>query len=121
MAASGGSRLSKVKALFETPVYQKAREFINRWGILAVPSCFFTVGFQTAVIITTGFTHMPLNRWIPAMLVGTLCWGIIYGTVGMAVIWAWLERPWIVTPIVVLVALIVFLVHRYSAPHKTRK
>lgn len=94
-AAAGGRRVHRVRAALRTPLYRRAAAFVNRWGVLAVPVCFVTVGFQTAVILTTGITRMPLTRWIPAMLLGTLIWGCIYGTVGMAVVWAWLERPWV--------------------------
>ncbi|MCP3424854.1 hypothetical protein NBM05_02105 [Rothia sp. AR01] len=104
LASTGGRRSARVLALLETPLYRRAEAFVNRWGVLAVPACFLTVGFQTAVIMTTGFTRMPLMRWIPAMLVGTLIWGTIYGTVGMAVVWAWLERPWILAVVLAAVA-----------------
>lgn len=95
IASRGGNRLPRIRHLTRTPLYRRAEAFVNRWGVLAVPACFLTLGFQTAVIVTTGFTRMPLRRWVPAMLVGTLIWGTVYGTVGMAVVWAWLERPWI--------------------------
>lgn len=50
---------------------------------------------------------MPLRRWIPAMLVGTLMWGTIYATVGMSVIWLWLENPLVaVAALILLLALI---------------
>jgi membrane protein DedA with SNARE-associated domain len=62
---------------------------------------------------------MPLRRWIPAMLVGTLIWGVIYGTVGMAVVWAWLEQPWVVAPVVVAV-LLLLLGHRIRARRRAR-
>jgi len=78
----------------ERPLYRKARAFINRWGVIAVPLCFLTVGFQTAVIITTGFTRMPLRRWIPAMLIGTLMWAAIYTTIGFAILAALGLEPW---------------------------
>jgi membrane protein DedA with SNARE-associated domain len=100
IAAMGGRRAARIRTLMDTPLYRRAEAFVNRWGVLAVPACFLTVGFQTAVIVTTGFTRMPLVRWIPAMLVGTLIWGTVYGTVGMAVVWAWLERPWLAGAVV---------------------
>ena len=52
------------------------------------------MGFQTAVIITTGFTRMPLRRWIPAMLIGTLMWAAIYTTIGFAILAALGLEPW---------------------------
>ena len=63
LAAAGGARLGRIREAMDTPIYQRATAFVNRWGVLAVPLCFLTVGFQTAVIITTGFTKMPLRRW----------------------------------------------------------
>lgn len=115
-AAAEGSRrsLGFVQRVMESPVYLRAAAFVNRWGVLAVPACFLTIGFQTAVILTTALTRMPLSRWIPAMLVGTFIWGCIYGTVGMAVVYAWLANPWITAAVVLAVGLAVFLVHRLT-------
>ena len=76
LTAEGGSRFDRIRKAMDSPLYRKARAFINRWGVIAVPLCFLTVGLQTAVIITTGFTKMPLRRWVPAMLVGTFMWGV---------------------------------------------
>lgn len=112
-ASHGGKRFRKIKTLRQTPLYLRAEALVNRWGVLAVPACFFTVGLQTAVIITTGFTRMSLVRWIPAMLIGTLWWGIIYGTVGMAVIWAWLENPKIAGLVLIVSIGTIFTVHRF--------
>lgn len=94
LAAKGSARLHRIREAMERPLYRKARAFINRWGVIAVPLCFLTVGFQTAVIITTGFTRMPLRRWIPAMLIGTLMWAAIYTTIGFAILAALGLEPW---------------------------
>ena len=115
-AAAEGSRKSirVVRSIIESPVYTRAAGFVNRWGVLAVPACFLTVGFQTAVILTTALTRMPLTRWIPAMLVGTFIWGCIYGTVGMAVVYAWMANPLITAGVVLLLAVAIFTVHRLT-------
>ena len=94
LAAKGRARLHRIREAMERPLYRKARAFINRWGVIAVPLCFLTVGFQTAVIVTTGFTRMPLRRWIPAMLVGTLMWAGIYAPSGFAILAAQGLEPW---------------------------
>ena len=78
LAAEGGARLDRIRKAMDSPLYRKARRLINRWGVIAVPLCFLTVGLQTAVIITTGFTKMPLRRWVPAMLVGTFMWAWMF-------------------------------------------
>ncbi len=94
LAAEGGARLDRIRRAMDSPLYRKARRLINRWGVIAVPLCFLTVGMQTAVIITTGFTKMPLRRWVPAMLVGTFIWACIYTTIGFAILAALGLEPW---------------------------
>ena len=94
LAAEGGARLDRIRKAMDSPLYRKARRLINRWGVIAVPLCFLTVGLQTAVIITTGFTKMPLCRWVPAMLVGTFMWACIYTTIGFAILAALGLEPW---------------------------
>lgn len=94
LAAEGGARLDRIRKAMDSPLYRKARRLINRWGVIAVPLCFLTVGLQTAVIITTGFTKIPLRRWVPAMLVGTFMWACIYTTIGFAILAALGLEPW---------------------------
>ena len=94
LTAEGGSRFDRIRKAMDSPLYRKARAFINRWGVIAVPPCFLTVGLQTAVLITTGFTKMPLRRWVPAMLVGTFIWACIYTTIGFAILAALGLEPW---------------------------
>ena len=94
LAAEGGARLDRIRKAMDSPLYRKARRLINRWGVIAVPLCFLTVGLQTAVIITTGFTKMTLRRWVPAMLVGTFMWACIYTTIGFAILAALGLEPW---------------------------
>ncbi|CNH98711.1 SNARE associated Golgi protein [Mycobacterium tuberculosis] len=94
LAAEGGARLDRIRKAMDSPLYRKARRLINRWGVIAVPLCFLTVGLQTAVIITTGFTKMPLRRWVPAMLLGTFMWACIYTTIGFAILAALGLEPW---------------------------
>lgn len=94
LAAEGGARLDRIRKAMDSPLYRKARRLINRWGVIAVSLCFLTVGLQTAVIITTGFTKMPLRRWVPAMLLGTFIWACIYTTIGFAILAALGLEPW---------------------------
>ena len=94
LAAEGGARLDRIRKAMDSPLYRKARRLINRWGVIAVPLCFLTVGLQTAVIITTGFTKMPLRLWVPAMLLGTFIWACIYTTIGFAILAALGLEPW---------------------------
>ena len=110
LAAEGGVRLDRIRKAMDSPLYRKARRLINRWGVIAVPLCFLTVGLQTAVIITTGFTKMPLRRWVPAMLVGTFMWACIYTTIGFAILAALGLEPWMFPLALALVITVLVIV-----------
>lgn len=122
LAAEGGSRFDRIRKAMDSPLYRKARRLINRWGVIAVPLCFLTVGLQTAVIITTGFTKMPLRRWVPAMLVGTFMWACIYTTIGFAILAALGLEPWmfpLALAIVITVMVIVAQLRERRINHET--
>ncbi|HRO93727.1 MULTISPECIES: VTT domain-containing protein [Micrococcaceae] len=111
--AAGAERTSLRRHL-SGPLYLRAMRFVDRWGPWAIPLCFMTVGLQTAVISTAGITRMRWRRFIPAMLVGALIWGVIYGTVGMAVVWAVITTamasPWAAAALVLALAGVAVLV-----------
>ncbi|HLQ82049.1 MAG TPA: hypothetical protein VK103_00820, partial [Bacillota bacterium] len=80
--------------------------------------CFLTVGFQTAVNATAGAVRMPLRRYLPAVTLGGAIWALVYATVGLAAIHAWLAAAvrWPGTvPITVVVvgAVVALLVWRH--------
>lgn len=74
----------------ENPTYQRAIGLLHRYGVVAVAFCFLTIGLQTAVLLAAGTTRMPLRRFIPATAVGATLWAILYSTIGLAVVQAWL-------------------------------
>lgn len=82
--ALNGGRLSKKMARhLEGPTMLRAQRLSARLGIVAVPLSFLTIGVQTAINFSAGFTLMPLRRYIPAVIVGCLLWALLYSTVGM--------------------------------------
>ncbi|MFT4470490.1 hypothetical protein ACMX2H_11350 [Arthrobacter sulfonylureivorans] len=82
-----------------------------RFGPLAVTLCFLTVGLQTAVIASSGIGRMPLRRFLPAVIVGSLIWAVVYATIGLAAMAAWfaliLASPWAAAGVAVAVAVVV--------------
>lgn len=70
--------------------WHKAQELVRRWGAGAVVVCFLTVGIQTAVNATAGAVRMPLRRYLPAVALGGALWALVYATVGLAAVHAWL-------------------------------
>ncbi|WP_109471192.1 DedA family protein [Ornithinimicrobium cavernae] len=64
---------------------QRGREAIEKWGLVMIPLCYLTIGFQTLVIAAAGMLRI---RWLLFTLVqvpGALAWGLIYATIGFAV------------------------------------
>ena len=104
---AAGADHTALRRYMSGPVYERAMHFADRWGPWAIPFCFLTVGIQTAVIGSAGMARMRWIRFLPAMALGTLIWGIIYGTVGMAVVWAvitaMLMNPWTIPALAVAV------------------
>ncbi|MDN5754546.1 MAG: DedA family protein [Arthrobacter sp.] len=91
---AAGVSHSRFEYVLEGPIYRRAQRFVARWGILAVPLSFLTIGIQTAVNASAGMSRMPLSRYLPAVIVGCLMWALIYATVGMAVVYAALAVGW---------------------------
>ncbi|WP_427018085.1 DedA family protein [Pseudarthrobacter sp. P1] len=81
--AAGGRRTRFARHL-DSATMARAEAVIAHWGAPAVAASFLTIGFQTAVNAAAGLGRMPLRRYIPATLVGGLCWAVIYATVGLA-------------------------------------
>jgi len=63
---------------------QRAVATINRWGPIAVTLSFFTVGVQTVINLTAGYTRMRFSRYLAALLPGCAIWAAIWTTVGIA-------------------------------------
>lgn len=86
---AGGER-TRLSRHLDRPAVASAQRFVRRVGAPAVTLSFLTVGFQTAVIAASGALRMPLTRFEPAAVVGSLVWAAVYTTVGFAVVEAWL-------------------------------
>ena len=83
-ALSGGRLSRKMARHLEGPTMQRARRLSARYGVVAVPLSFLTIGVQTAINFSAGFTSMPMRRYLPAVTVGCLLWALLYSTVGLA-------------------------------------
>lgn len=58
---------------------------IRRWGLLMVPLCYLTVGFQSMVQAGAGVLRITWWKFALAQVPGAIAWGTIYATVGFAV------------------------------------
>lgn len=79
---AGGAQRTRAVRWMQSAGYRRAEDRINRWGAPAVSLSFLTIGVQTLINLAAGATRMPLVRYIPATVVGSIAWAFIYGTVG---------------------------------------
>lgn len=107
---SKGAEYSRFSGMLTSPMYVSAQTMAERWGIIAVPLSFMTVGVQSFVQLWAGVTLMPLRRYLPAVMVGAAIWATIYATVGLAVFAAWVGAGggWAIAVVVALAALVVW-------------
>ena len=90
---TAGTARSRWVSLLESPVYARAQAWSTRWGVLAVPVSFLTVGIQSVIQLSAGVARMPLRRYVAATAAGAIAWAAVYTTIGMAILSAWLTGP----------------------------
>ncbi len=78
------------RARGEAAALARARLWVERLGPVAVALSYLTIGIQTAVHLSAGVVRMPLRRYLPAAVVGSVAWAGLYATAGLAVVQAWL-------------------------------
>lgn len=83
----------------------RGRALLNKWGLVAVPVCYLTVGVQTLVLAAAGVTRVRWLHFTLAQIPGALAWATIYSTIGFAAWYAaWRaaagERPWLTAAVV---------------------
>ncbi|WP_297081331.1 DedA family protein [uncultured Demequina sp.] len=101
------SRRARLARRFSGPGMERAREFIERRGYVAIPLSFFTVGFQTMVNATAGYTRMRFDLYTLAMIPGCLAWATIYTAIALSLWEAWLRSPWLLVLGVLVIAAVV--------------
>ncbi|MDO5498136.1 MAG: VTT domain-containing protein [Propionibacteriaceae bacterium] len=108
LLVAGGRRSPKLEAFINGPTMAKAKRFSDRWGVLAVPVSFLTIGIQTAVNLSAGALRMPLARYLPAVTLGCMIWALVYSTIGLAAVQAVLlalaSSPWALVALGIVVA-----------------
>ena len=90
---TAGTARSRWVSLLESPVYARAQAWSARWGVLAVPVSFLTVGIQSVIQLSAGVARMPLRHYVAATAAGAIAWATVYTTIGMAILTAWLTGP----------------------------
>lgn len=90
---------------------ERGIDAIRRWGLIAVPFAYLTVGFQSMVMAGAGVLRISWPRFSLAQIPGALAWAAIYSTIGFAVWEAALAAaagsPWGLAGLVAIAVVIV--------------
>lgn len=123
-ARAGIARISTVKRIMKSTVYQRAERALDRWGPPAVAVSFLTIGFQTAVNLAAGVVRMRWYRYLPALILGGAIWATIYTTIGsvsvaaLGIAYSRWPIATIAVSIVLAVALIAWIIWRLTSTDK---
>jgi membrane protein DedA with SNARE-associated domain len=107
-AAQEGARRSRLSRVMSRPRYARMQEFVARWGAPLVTVSFLTVGIQTLVNLAAGVLRMPLRRYVPALIVGSIIWAFLYAALGFASFAAW-RQVYQISPVIAIASLVALL------------
>lgn len=62
----------------------RGRQAIERWGLVMIPLCYLTVGFQTLVLAAAGLLRIRWPIFTLVQIPGALAWALLYATIGFA-------------------------------------
>ncbi|EEH63966.1 hypothetical protein HMPREF0044_0985 [Gleimia coleocanis DSM 15436] len=111
--------LRKIGKWLEGASVQQGVDIIDRWGLIAIPLSFLTIGIQT--IIHAGAGVLRLRWWLYTLVAvpGYFAWGFLYATVTLSILKtgqaAVLGKTWaiLLTLGIVLIA-VLFSLRRYK-------
>lgn len=86
--AVGGASRTRLSRFLDGPTVRRGSALLARWGLPVVTVSFVVVGLQTVMNAAAGAARVSWWRYLLAMLPGCAAWALLYGTVGLAVFWA---------------------------------
>ena len=102
-AAGAGAQRTRLAKLMARPRFAQMERAGRPAGVRpSITLSFLTVGLQTLVNLAAGLTRMPLRRYVPALVVGSVIWAFLYATVGFATFAAW-QRLYALSPVAAVV------------------
>lgn len=81
---------------------------IQKWGLIAVPLAYLTIGVQTAILGGAGVLKIDRLKFGLAQIPGCLAWAAIYSTIGFA-LWSLMFKQAAASPLGVAVIILLIL------------
>ncbi|MFW7415695.1 DedA family protein [Demequina sp. SO4-18] len=115
------SRRARLARKLSGPGTDRARVFLERRGYLGISLSFLTVGFQSLVNATAGYTRMRFDLYTLAMIPGCLAWATVYTAIALSLWEVWLRSPALLAAAVVVIIVSVFALNRWRRRSTARK
>jgi membrane protein DedA with SNARE-associated domain len=80
-----GALKTRWRRRFEGPTMDRAHLALEKWGPIAVPVSFVTIGLRSAVQAAAGFARMRYHTYTLVMLPGCAAWAALYTAIAVAV------------------------------------
>lgn len=115
------TRRTRLAAALSGPGTEKARIFLERWGFIGIPVSFLTIGFQTLVHASAGYTRMRFDLYTLAMIPGCFAWAAVYTAIGLSLWEVWLRSPWLLALVIVALVALAFGLNRWRRKATERR
>ena len=80
-----GALKSRWRRRFEGPTMERAHFALEKWGPIAVPVSFVTIGLRSGIQAAAGFARMRYATYSLVMLPGCVAWAALYTAIAVAV------------------------------------
>lgn len=98
-------RLARVSARLSGPRLERGQAALDRWGFIAIPLSFLTIGLQTLVNAAAGYGRMRWDVYTLVMIPGCILWVGAYFAVGASAYRLWQHSPWLLLGAIVAVVI----------------
>ncbi|GMA34186.1 hypothetical protein GCM10025876_03900 [Demequina litorisediminis] len=113
--------LARASRRLDGPMMARGEAILDRWGYVAIPLSFLTLGFQTVINATAGYVKMRWGLYTLVMLPGCALWTATYTIVGASIVHLWRRSPALAIGCVLAVLLVAWASTRVARIVRQRR
>ncbi|WP_084077992.1 DedA family protein [Demequina sp. NBRC 110057] len=113
--------LARASRRLDGPMMARGEAVLDRWGYVAIPLSFLTLGFQTVINATAGYVKMRWGLYTLVMLPGCALWTAAYTIVGASIVHLWQHSPTLAIAFVVGVVAVAWAATRVTRIVRQRR
>ena len=113
--------LARASRRLDGPMMARGEAILDRWGYIAIPLSFLTIGVKTVVNATAGYVRMSWPLYTLVMLPGCVLWTVTYTVVGASIVHLWHRSPALAVGTVVGVVILAWVATRVVREVRRRR